>query len=299
MSLNYGLCLGETEREYTSAEFSDAMHALFGDGICQYGERFGLTVGGFDLNVTAGYAVAAGRYVKNNNKFTVTLGQSSNRKDRCDALAVRVDYAARRAALEVVEDVEPEAVRQNPVILRNENEYCVILYFIRVRRGATTLSPGDVEDVREDGSLCGRIVPLAEASKNVLYIYRYLTEGIDEKAAHLMSETERILQKGDNAIAYIDALLEDKGITPVIGELRTAVDWPLPYDEWLLCDGGEVDPDFKTLTALIGSHTPVIVNMDTRLKTFIYAGKAELQSSPADIPSSTLWNDLMKTISGY
>lgn len=272
MSLNSGLCLGDEDREYTSAEFCEALHAVFGDGICRYGAGFGLTLGGFDLNISTGYAAAAGRYVKNTDTFTATLGPSSNTEDRYDALAVRVDYPGRRAALEVLQNVDPEAIRANPVIVRSSTEYCVILYFIHVRRGATTLSPNDVEDVRSDSALCGNVVPLAEASGNVLYIYRYLTEGIDEKAGQLMQDSERILQKAADAVERIDAILADKGITPVVGELRTAVDKPLPEKEWLLCNGGAVPSDYIDLMILIGGSLPDIQPQDSRVHAYIYAG---------------------------
>lgn len=279
MSLDYGLCLGAEDREYTAEEFCSALHAVFGDGICKYGAGFGLTLGGFDLNISTGYAAAAGRYVKNTDTFTATLGPSSNTEDRYDALAVRVDYPGRRAALEVLQNVDPDAIRADPVLVRNSTEYCVILYFIHVRRGATTLSPNDVEDVRSDGGLCGNVVPLAEASGNVLYIYRYLTEGIDEKAGQLIQDSERILQKAADAVERIDAILEDKGITPVIGEVRTAVEKPLPDDEWLLCSGGTVPPEHIGLMIVIGGTLPDIQMQDGRVKAYMYAG-----NSSGDIP---------------
>lgn len=279
MSLDYGLCLGAEDREYTAEEFCSALHAVFGDGICKYGAGFGLTLGGFDLNISTGYAAAAGRYVKNTDTFTATLGPSSNTEDRYDALAVRVDYPGRRAALDVIQNVDPDAIRADPVLVRNSTEYCVILYFIHVRRGATTLSPNDVEDVRSDGGLCGNVVPLAEASGNVLYIYRYLTEGIDEKAGQLMQDSERILQKAADAVERIDAILEDKGITPVIGEVRTAVEKPLPDDEWLLCSSGTVPPEHIGLMIVIGGTLPDIQMQDGRVKAYMYAG-----NSSGDIP---------------
>lgn len=275
MALNYGICLGEESREYTSAEFCEAVQAVFGDGICKFGSGFSVTPGGFDLNVSTGYAVAIGKFLKSNGKSGRTISPSSNTKDRYDALAVRVDYQERRVELAVLKDVEPDAIKSDPVIVRNSREYCLILYFIHVRRGATTLSPYDIEDVRDNSDLCGRVIPLAEASGHVLYIYKYLTEGIDEKAAWLMSESERILQKGDDAISRIDSILIEKGIYPVVGELQVALNHPLPAAEWLLCDGGAVPAAYPKLTAVIGTALPNISLPSDKVKTYIYAGKSE------------------------
>lgn len=275
MALNYGICLGEESREYTSAEFCEAIQAVFGDGICKFGSSFTLTPGGFEANISTGYALAAGRYIKNNSRSGKTISPSSNTKDRYDALTARVDYQDRRVELTILEDVDPAAIKANPVLVRNSREYCVILYFIHVRRGATTLSPYDIEDVRDNSDLCGRVIPLAEASSHVLYIYKYLTEGIDQKAAQLMSESERILQKGDTAISRIQTILVEKGVAPVVGELQSALNHPLPTEEWLLCDGTRTPVAYPKLIAVIGSTLPNISVTADKVKTFIYAGKSE------------------------
>ena len=62
MALNYGICLGEESREYTSAEFCEAVQAVFGDGICKFGSGFSVTPGGFDLNVSQGTLLLSGNF---------------------------------------------------------------------------------------------------------------------------------------------------------------------------------------------------------------------------------------------
>lgn len=275
MALNYGICLGEESREYTSAEFCEAVQAVFGDGICKFGSGFSAVPGGFSLNISTGYALAAGHYLKSNSKSSKTISPSSNTKDRYDALVVRVDYQERTATLAVLEDVDPVAIKENPAIIRNSLEYCLVLYVIHARRGATTISPNDIEDVRDNGDLCGHIIPLSEASGHILYIYKYLTAGIGERADYLMGESERILQKGDTAISRIQAIFVEKGVAPVVGELRTATRWPPPEDQWLWCNGESVGTEYPDLIRLIGSRTPNIVDFDTRLKTYIFGGKPQ------------------------
>lgn len=275
MALNYGICLGEESREYTSDEFCKAIQAVFGDGICKYGSEFEMTPAGFGFNVSTGYALGAGRFLKNNGKFSATPTPSSNVNDRYDALAMRVDYTERHATLCVLEGIDAEAVKKDPAIVRNALEYCLVLYLIHIRRGTTTISPNDVEDVRDNSDLCGRIISLREASGDILYIYKYLTEGIDAKAEYLMDESKRILQKGDTAISRIQSILVEKGVAPVVGELRTATSWPPPEDQWLLCNGAAVGSEYKELIAIIGSKTPNIVESDNRLDTYIYGGKPQ------------------------
>ena len=133
MSLSYGFCLDDQSSMYNSAQFSDAFHAVVGEGITPQGARFSVTVNGFTVKVGSGYALVAGRWLENDEQISMTVKASENNDDRTDALVVRVDYKARKAALEVLVNVEPDKL---PEALRNEDEYNVILYLIRVRRGS-------------------------------------------------------------------------------------------------------------------------------------------------------------------
>ena len=90
-----------------------------------------------------------------------------------------------------------------------------------------------------------------------------------------MSESARILHKGDDAISRIASLLIEKGIYPVVGELQAALNHPLPAAEWLLCDGGAVPAAYPKLTAVIGTALPNISLPSDKVKTYIYAGKSE------------------------
>lgn len=132
MSLTYGFTLGGLT---TSKDFSDALHALVGDGITPEGGRFSLTINGFTATLTSGCAFAAGRWLENDEPLPVAVQPPSNTEDRTDALVVRVDYEARTARLEVLIDVDPDVLRADPAPLRNNKEYNIFLYFIRVRRG--------------------------------------------------------------------------------------------------------------------------------------------------------------------
>lgn len=273
MAFSYGFALRSTDN---SADFSDALHSVIGDGIARHGGQFALTVNGFTVTIASGYAFAAGRWVQNDEPYRMTVQAAGNNADRTDALVARVDYQERKATLEIIVDVDPAAIRSDPSILRNDDEYSVFLYFIRVKRGATSLTPSDVTDLRDDWQLCWHVVPLASIAMNVIYIYNFLLSGIDKEVARLIGLSERVCEIADKAIAELDEVIKNAGGMPEIGELQTSRNAPLPENKWVLCDGGNVPETYPALSEMLGGALPNLSAATDRYRTYIYGGEPVL-----------------------
>lgn len=271
MALSYGFCLGLEDAQYDSAQFSQAFHALSGDGLASYGDRFSLTLDGFTVTLAPGYARAAGRWLKSDAPVSLTLRPSGNYEDRTDAIAVQVDFQTRAAALAVLEDVDPGALRQEPEHFRNRQEYSLILYFVRVKRGATVLYAEDVTDCRGDGALCGMMARMDEVSADILYVHQFLTSGIDREVARLTGLSGQAVKRADNAMADIDAAIQTKGTTGT-GEIAVSKVRPTPAAAWLPCDGSSIPPGYPALDALLGGTLPKITPADRRFQAYIYGG---------------------------
>lgn len=253
MSLSYGFALRDTDN---TADFADAMRAVFGDGITLEGGQFALSVNGFRVTLSSGYALAAGRWVKNDDSFSLSMQVAGNNDDRVDAVAVRVDYEARKAALEVLVDVDPENIKASADLLP--------MYLIRVSRGATSLTPDDVTDIRGN-----RIVPLSAISGKVLYVYNFLLSGIDAGVAHIVELSNQVAEKADTAMAELDEAIQKAGGGAEIGELMTSRH-PPSETGWILCDGGDVPAEYAALSALLDGTLPDIPG--ERYKTYIFGG---------------------------
>ena len=266
MSLTSGFALRDTDN---SKDFADALYNVAGDGVTPQGGRFNLSVNGFTASLSSGYALAAGRWVENDEPFPLYIPPPGNNEDRVDAIAVRVDYEARKASLEVLLDVDPVAIKANPSLLRDDGQYVVVLYLIRVRRGVTALTPDDVIDLRDDVDLCGRVLPLSAIAGDVIYIYGFLTGGIDAEVARLVSLSNAVVAKADAAIAQLDAEIQQADGGAEIGELMTSRR-PPSETGWLLCDGGAVPAAYPTLSAMLDGTLPDIPG--DRYKTYIFAG---------------------------
>lgn len=266
MGLSYGFALYPLDN---SADFSDALHSVTGDGITRQGSRFAAAINGITVTLSSGYALAKGRWLENDDTYTLMLSPSSNTKDRYDAVAVRVDYEARKASLEILEDVDPAAL--DITDFRSETEYNLLLYLIHVKRGATTLSPDNITDLRANKEMCGYITPLSSVSGKVLYVYDFLDSGIDRELARILMEGELVIDKATAAITRLDAAIGQKRGT-AIGDLQTCLS--RPSAEWLLCDGDDVPAQYPALSAMLDGVLPAISNPWDRYKTFIFAGAA-------------------------
>lgn len=275
MSLTYGFALKSTDN---SSEFSSALQSVAGDGITQHGGQFSFAVNGFTVTLSSGYALAAGRWLESDEPLSMHISAAGNNEDRVDAIAVRVDYEARKAMLTILPGVDPVAIRANPALLRDSSQYLIVLYLVRVRRGATSLTPDDVTDLRDDGDLCGRVVPLSDIAGDVIYIYQFLNGGIDAEVARLIGLSNAVIAKASAAILELDATIKRAGGNPEIGELMTSRNAP-SEPGWLLCDGSAVPATYPLLSALLSGELPDISEAGDRYKTYVFGGAPALVAS--------------------
>lgn len=275
MALTYGFALTATDN---SAGFSNALNAIIGDGITLRGSGFSLTINGLTATLASGYALVAGRWLESDEPTTMHIDAAWNNRDRVDALAVRVDYEARKASLEVLADVDPVKIRQDPSVLRDSAQYCILLYLIKVRRGATSLAPDDITDLRNDVDLCGHVTTLSDITGDVIYIYNFLNGGIDTEVARLIGLSNQVIAKADAAILELDKAIRQAGGSAEVGELM-ASRRPPSEPGWLLCDGGAVPVGYAALSALLDGTLPDISKATDRYKTYIFGGTPVLVSS--------------------
>lgn len=273
MALSYGFALRHTDN---SADFADALHAVTGDGVAEYGGRLAATVNGFSVTISTGFVFAAGRWLLNDELYRLTIPPPTNRGDRTDAIAARVDYGGRVMGLEVLSDIDAAAAREDPTIIRNDTEYCIVLYLVRVKRGATSLTPDDITDVRVDATLCGSVVPYSSVSGGINRAYQFIASGIDDEVQRLIEMSQALCDKADEDISDLDEALQKAGGTAEIGELLTCRKTPPDSVAWILCDGSDVPAEYPELSALLGGKLPALSAESDRYRTYIYGGAPAL-----------------------
>lgn len=277
MSLEYGFCLGPEDTEYNSAQFSGAIRSFTGDGVCDYGSRFALTLrSGFSVYLGTGYALVGGRWIESDERVALSIPPAGNTADRYDAIAAVADLSSKEVTLKVLEGIDIAAVRANPSLIRNESSYAVLLYLLRVRRGATTISEQDVTDLRDDTGLCGRVTSIGSISTAALKVYAFLSGGIDDEVSRIVGLAEEAVSKGSAAVEDLETLIRQR-TGNATGDVVLSAQRPSPAAEWLLCDGGTVPSIYPDLSAMLSGSLPNIQPTDDRLKGYIYSGPPALE----------------------
>ena len=214
--------------------------------------------------------------MESDETYRLTVQAAGNSADRTDALVCRVDYAARKATLEILVDMDPAEIRADPSTLRNDDEHSLFLYFIHVKRRATSLSLSNITDLRADTGLCGSVVPYSAIAGDVLYVYNFLMSGIDQEVERLIGLSKKVEAKADAAIAELDEVIQKVSGAAQVGELLTCRNPPSDKDggSWLLCDGSGVPAEYPALYVLLGSNLPNLSAAGDRYRTYIYGGKS-------------------------
>lgn len=252
MALSYGFCLGTMGSKTNSGEFSQALRQISGDGVCAYGSRFAAEISGFALTVGSGFALAAGRWLKNTEPVTLALAPASSHGDRVDLAAVQVDLRDKKARLCILTNWDPAAA--DPLVLP--------LYAVAVKRGATNLLPSDITDLRK------ALPPLSQSTVDGLRTYDYVTGGLDQEVARILAKGDALIDKGDQAVEDLDQAIIRAGAMPAAGDLTTARHFP--GAGWFPCSGGPAPPQLRPL---VGETLPTITPDDPRMGTWIFGGE--------------------------
>lgn len=272
MALSFGFCLGEAETVYTANQFSEALQAIAGNGICDFGGKFAvLATGSLTVQIASGFALAAGRWIKADEKETCTVAPANNYFDRYDAVVIRVQRLARTVSLTLITGT-PSAFPQKYTPIRDEKQYELVLAYIVVKKGTTLVAQEDIEDVRAEPSLCGYILPMCKAAGDVLQIYDFLGSGIDKTVARLHAIAADILQKGDDVAQAITQAIRSASLGNAIGDLTFLRHTPDPSAEWLLCNGAAVPETYPALRAVLGDVLPNLTGADARYRAYVYGG---------------------------
>lgn len=271
MSLSYGFCLGE-DSQYSAEQFSNAFHAIVGDGICPYGGNFKVSeTEGLHVSLATGFALLGGRWFRSDEAIPLTLQPSDNRFDRYDAIVLRTEMAAKSVSVHVVTG-KGEMLPQKYTPARNHDRYELVVCHILVRMGATQILSADITDTRADKALCGMITQLSDISGKVLRVYKFLESGIDERVDALIAQADTIIQKGDTVIALIESAMSKANISKTVGEIEILHNPPKPEQEWLLCDGKAIPTEYETLYELFQGSLPNLVKEGSRFCPWIFAG---------------------------
>lgn len=164
MALTYGFFNSVNgDRVYNADQMSEMFDGLISDGVFQnVGGAMQVVVNdGLTVNVSTGRARINSQWAKIDTAYPITLNSAHVTLNRYTAICLRVDFANRQIEL-IARDGENATSPSKPAIVRDSYYYELILAYIYIGAGATTITQANIEDTRANTSLCGIVSSLVQ-----------------------------------------------------------------------------------------------------------------------------------------
>ena len=149
------------DRVYNADQISSMFEGLISDGIDEdVDDAYQVTASsGMTLNVGTGRAMVNSKWAKNTSPIAVTINPAHVLLDRYTAIVLRLDISGRTISVATI-DGEASSTPAKPSIVRNGTYYDLLLAYVSVHAGATSIAQGDIEDQRANTTYCGWVTGL-------------------------------------------------------------------------------------------------------------------------------------------
>ena len=157
MALTYGFFNAvNSDRTYNADQISNMFEGLISDGVYEsVGSAYLVTANsGMIVNVGTGRALLRAKWAKNDAPVSVEITAANAILPRYTAVVLRLDVANRAISIETI-DGSPTSTPTKPSILRTDSYYDLLLAYILVPAGATSISQSNIEDMRANTTYCG------------------------------------------------------------------------------------------------------------------------------------------------
>lgn len=137
------------DRLYNAEEMSHYFDGLITDGVFEsVGDKLQVTAGDdFTVNVGTGRAMIDCHWFKNDAVYNIPIPAADVQYNRVDAIVVKLDTVAREMTLERISG-ELSTSMILPVITNESTVKYLILAYIQIERGMTTIRQGYIVDKR-------------------------------------------------------------------------------------------------------------------------------------------------------
>lgn len=161
--LTYGFFNSQNgDRKYNADQMSSYFEGLISDGVYQNVDDACVVRASAGMTVTVGKgrAVIGGKWLKNDALYDVTITGSNPTNPRYSAVVIKLDNNARTITLTSVNGT-PATTPTKPTVTDTSNTKYLILAYVLVPAGATSILQSNIEDARSL-SVCGWVSGLIE-----------------------------------------------------------------------------------------------------------------------------------------
>ena len=157
MSNEYGFFASkEHDRRYSADDFSAFFGDFFTNGVLgsDTNSLKVSAVGDMNISIASGTAYINGHWYRKASAQVLSLGDSDTVYGRTDAVVVRCDLEKRMVYPFIIEGEPAEAPKQ-PLPVRNEKCYDLVLAYIDVAANCVEVAAADITDKRGFDDVCG------------------------------------------------------------------------------------------------------------------------------------------------
>lgn len=166
MALTYGFFNSvDGDRVYSADQMSEIFDGLISNGVYQGVEHemrvIAVSGEGLNVAVSPGRARIKSKWAKLDSFYNLTLNPSHVTLNRYTAICLRIDYANRTIEI-IARDGADATTPTKPTTQRTIYYYELILAYVYVAAGATSIKQSDIEDTRSNTWLCGIVSSLIQ-----------------------------------------------------------------------------------------------------------------------------------------
>ena len=166
MAITYGFFNSQnSDRTYDADDFNTCFEGLISqNGVFQNADNaFAVSAGstGLTVNVGTGKAMVQSHWVKSDAVVTLSLSAANSILSRYDMITLRYDATNRNISLQVTEGTS-SSNPEYPMPEQTADLYEIVLAYVYVVAGASSITSQNIIDTRADTSICGYIYSLLD-----------------------------------------------------------------------------------------------------------------------------------------
>ena len=152
------------DRKYLATDISNAFDTTTNNGLKAVQDSFKIVPNeNMTVKMMPGGCMIFGHYCLDDEEEIIQLDTADAELDRIDRIVVRYDKFERSIKTVVIKGT-PALTPTPPAILRNENQFDLVLADIRINKATTEITTANITDMRES-ELCGFIGVKGAASE--------------------------------------------------------------------------------------------------------------------------------------
>lgn len=297
MAITYGFFNSlDGDRVYNADQMSEYFQGLISNGVCQnYGAAMVVTADGSGMTVSvgSGRAYINSKWIKLDNSEELTITNSHVTLNRYTAVCVHLDAGNRLIELLTI-DGTPATNPTRPIITNTSTDIYLVLAYVYVGAGVTSIDQSNVTDARSNTSVCGWVSGLIDQVDTETLFLQW--ETVYNAAVADMQAWE--LETKTQFDAWFDSLTEELNINTYVEDYSkrvtlstgTATTINLDMTGYTYTDGDIINVYINGLLGVSGTDytlntsgsvpqvTPVPVKIGTEIDIIVYKSRIGFQS---------------------